>query len=163
MMSCFLNIYNFRTVASEMKLLLDAAGRLGPALPDQQRAELDLARRKLLETSRSFSTALKSYFSYMSEYSSIDSSEGDYTEPEGENKTVDDYFLFQNVRKIARRKRRKMAPEEYRKTKEKKKLIEYVSESDSSSDDDYIHLHPSSAHTDVSFQAFISWEYLLTK
>jgi len=52
----------FRTVASEMKLLLDAAGRLGPALPDQQRAELDLARRKLLETSRSFSTALKKYF-----------------------------------------------------------------------------------------------------
>ena len=52
----------FRTVASEMKLLLDAAGRLAPALPDQQRAELDLARRKLLETSRSFSTALKSYF-----------------------------------------------------------------------------------------------------
>ena len=72
----------------------------------------------------------------MSEYSSIDSSEGDYTEPEGDNKPVDDYFLFQNVRKIARRKRRKMAPEEYRKTKEKKKLIEYVSESDSSSDDD---------------------------
>ena len=52
----------FRDVASEMKLLLDAAGRLGPALPDQQRAELDLARRKLLETSRSFSNALKSYF-----------------------------------------------------------------------------------------------------
>ena len=52
----------FRDVASEMKLLLDAAGRLGPALPDQQRAELDLARRKLLETSRSFSTALKKYF-----------------------------------------------------------------------------------------------------
>ena len=93
----------------------------------------------------------------MSEYSSIDSSEGDYTEPE-DNKPVDDYFLFQNVRKIARRKRRKMAPEEYRKTKEKKKLIEYVSESDSSSDDDYIHLHPSSAHTEVSFQAFISWD-----
>lgn len=98
----------------------------------------------------------------MSEYSSIDSSEGDYTEPEGENKS-DDYFLFQNVRKIARRKRRKMAPEEYRKTKEKKKLIEYVSESDSSSDDDYIHLHPSSALTEVSFQDFISWEYLLIK
>ena len=87
----------------------------------------------------------------MSEYSSIDSSEGDYTEPEGDNKPVDDYFLFQNVRKIARRKRRKMAPEEYRKTKEKKKLIEYVSESDSSSDDDYIHLHPSSAYREVSF------------
>ena len=86
----------------------------------------------------------------MSEYSSIDSSEGDYTEPEGDNKPVDDYFLFQNVRKIARRKRRKMAPEEYRKTKEKKKLIEYVSESDSSSDDDYIHLHPSSAYREVS-------------
>jgi len=51
-----------KDVASEMKLLLDAAGRLGPALPDQQRAELDLARRKLLETSRSFSTALKKYF-----------------------------------------------------------------------------------------------------
>ena len=51
-----------RDVASEMKLLLDAAGRLAPALPDQQRQELDLARRKLLETSRSFSTALKKYF-----------------------------------------------------------------------------------------------------
>ena len=45
-----------------MKLLLDAAGRLAPNLPDQQRQELDLARRKLLETSRSFSNALKSYF-----------------------------------------------------------------------------------------------------
>ena len=97
----------------------------------------------------------------MSEYSSIDSSEGDYTEPEGDNKPVDDYFLFQNVRKIARRKRRKMAPEEYRKTKEKKKLIEYVSESDSSSDDDYIHLHPSSAYREVSFKLLPhSWEYL---
>ena len=51
-----------RDVASEMKLLLDAAGRLAPALPDQLRQELDLARRKLLETSRSFSNALKSYF-----------------------------------------------------------------------------------------------------
>ena len=87
-----------RDVASEMKLLLDAAGRLAPMLPeqvsalpspalppspstssptasspplpppsswyfvDQQRAELDLARRKLLETSRSFSNALKGYF-----------------------------------------------------------------------------------------------------
>ena len=86
----------------------------------------------------------------MSDYSSISSSEGDYTDPEAENKTVDDYFLFQNVRRIARRKRRKMAPEEYQKTKEKKKLIEYVSESESSSDDDYIHLHPSSAYREVS-------------
>merc|ERR1719431_147239 len=51
-----------KDVASEMKLLLDAAGRLAPSLPDQQRAELDLARRKLLETSRSFSNALKGYF-----------------------------------------------------------------------------------------------------
>ena len=33
-----------RDVASEMKLLLDAAGRLAPSLPEQQRAELDLAR-----------------------------------------------------------------------------------------------------------------------
>jgi len=56
----FLDI--IKTVASEMKLLLDAAGRLAPNLPDQQRQELDLARRKLLETSRSFSNALKSYF-----------------------------------------------------------------------------------------------------
>ena len=86
----------------------------------------------------------------MSDYSSISSSEGDYTDPEAENKTVDDYFLFQNVRRIARRKRRKMAPEEYQKSKEKKKLIEYVSESESSSDDDYIHLHPSSAYSEVS-------------
>ena len=52
----------FRDVASEMKLLLDAAGRLAPLLPDQQRVELDMARRKLLETSRSFSNALKGYF-----------------------------------------------------------------------------------------------------
>ena len=52
----------FRDVASEMKLLLDAAGRLAPLLPDTQRAELELARRKLLETSRSFSNALKGYF-----------------------------------------------------------------------------------------------------
>ena len=96
----------------------------------------------------------------LSEYSSIDSSEGDYTEPEtGGKGEVSDYFLFQNVRKSARRKRRKMAPEEYRKTKEKKKLIEYVSESDSSSDDDYIHLHPSSAYREVSF----SWGYILIK
>ena len=51
-----------RDVASEIKLLLDAAGRLAPLLPDQQRVELDMARRKLLETSRSFSNALKGYF-----------------------------------------------------------------------------------------------------
>ena len=51
-----------RDVASEMKLLLDSAGRLAPNLPDHQRAELDMARRKLLETSRSFSNALKAYF-----------------------------------------------------------------------------------------------------
>jgi len=51
-----------KDVASEMKLLLDAAGRLAPLLPDQQRVELDMARRKLLETSRSFSNALKGYF-----------------------------------------------------------------------------------------------------
>ena len=43
-------------------MLLDAAGRLAPNLPEQQRAELELARRKLLETSRSFSNALKKYF-----------------------------------------------------------------------------------------------------
>jgi len=51
-----------KDVASEMKLLLDAAGRLSPLLPEQQKMELDLARRKLLETSRSFSNALKGYF-----------------------------------------------------------------------------------------------------
>ena len=51
-----------RDVASEMKLLLDAAGKLAPNLPEQQRAEIELARRKLLETSRSFSNALKKYF-----------------------------------------------------------------------------------------------------
>ena len=45
-----------------MKLLLDAAGKLAPNLPEQQRAEIELARRKLLETSRSFSNALKKYF-----------------------------------------------------------------------------------------------------
>ena len=45
-----------------MKLLLDAAGKLAPNLQEQQRAELELARRKLLETSRSFSNALKCYF-----------------------------------------------------------------------------------------------------
>jgi len=52
----------FRDVASEMKLLLDSAARLAPLLPERQRQELDMARRKLLETSRSFSTALKGYF-----------------------------------------------------------------------------------------------------
>ena len=31
-----------------MKLLLDSACRLAPNLPDHQRAELDMARRKLL-------------------------------------------------------------------------------------------------------------------
>ena len=82
----------------------------------------------------------------MSDYSSISSSEGDYTDPETAAETGD-YFLFQNVRKIARRRRRKMAPEEYRKTKEKKKMIEYISESDSSSDEDYV--HPSTAYTEV--------------
>lgn len=51
-----------KDVASEMKLLLDSAGRLAPNLPERQRAELDMARRKLLETSRSFSNALKAYF-----------------------------------------------------------------------------------------------------
>lgn len=80
----------------------------------------------------------------MSDYSSISSSEGDYTDIDID----DDYFLFQNVRKLARRKRRKMPPEEYKKNKEKKKLIEYISESDSSSDDDLVYYpqsHPSSA------------------
>ena len=51
-----------RDVASEMKLLLDAAGKLAPNLPEQQRAEIELARRKMLETSKSFSNALKNYF-----------------------------------------------------------------------------------------------------
>lgn len=60
MRSDFLEI--IKDVASEMKLLLDAAGKLAPNLPEQQRAELELARRKLLETSRSFSNALKKYF-----------------------------------------------------------------------------------------------------
>ena len=55
-------ILMFRDVASEMKLLLDSAARLAPLLPERQRQELDMARRKLLETSRSFSTALKGYF-----------------------------------------------------------------------------------------------------
>ena len=84
----------------------------------------------------------------MSDYSSISSSEGDYTDIDIE----DDYFLFQNVRKLARRKRRKMPPEEYKKNKEKKKLIEYISESDSSSDDDLVYYpqsHPS-AFAEVS-------------
>ena len=84
----------------------------------------------------------------MSDYSSISSSEGDYTDIDIE----DDYFLFQNVRKLARRKRRKMPPEEYKKNKEKKKLIEYISESDSSSDDDLVYYpqsHPSSAFAEV--------------
>ena len=71
---------------------------------------------------------------------------GDYTDADID----DDYFLFQNVRKIARRKRRKMPPEEYRKTKEKKKLIEYVSDSDSTSEDlDY--LYPSTTFTEVIY------------
>ena len=58
----YINQLLLRCVASEMKLLLDAAGRLAPNLPEQQRAEIELARRKLLETSRSFSNALKKYF-----------------------------------------------------------------------------------------------------
>ena len=38
-------VYFFsRDVASEMKLLLDSAGRLSPLLPEQQRMELDLAK-----------------------------------------------------------------------------------------------------------------------
>ena len=80
----------------------------------------------------------------MSDYSSISSSEGDYTDTDID----DEYFLFQNVRKIARRKRRKMPPEEYRKSKEKKKLIEYVSET-SSEDDDFYYSTPSHQHNDV--------------
>ena len=80
----------------------------------------------------------------MSDYSSISSSEGDYTDTDID----DEYFLFQNVRKIARRKRRKMPPEEYRKSKEKKKLIEYVSET-SSEDDDFYYTTPSHQHNDV--------------
>ena len=87
----------------------------------------------------------------MSDYSSISSSEGDYTDPE--TAEAGDYFLFQNVRKIARRRRRKMAPEEYRKTKEKKKMIEYISESDSSSDEDYV--HPSTAYTKVRMSGLL--------
>lgn len=58
--NAFLEI--IKDVASEMKLLLDAAGRLAPQLPDHQRQDLEMARRKLLETSRSFSNALKGYF-----------------------------------------------------------------------------------------------------
>ncbi|XP_023339600.1 uncharacterized protein LOC111709894 [Eurytemora carolleeae] len=58
--TAFLEI--IKDVASEMKLLLDSAARLAPLLPERQRQELDMARRKLLETSRSFSTALKGYF-----------------------------------------------------------------------------------------------------
>ena len=83
----------------------------------------------------------------LSDYSSISSSEGDYTDTDID----DDYFLFQNVRKLARRKRRKMPPEEYKKTKEKKKLIDYESESDtSSSDGDYFYNNPSQPYSEVS-------------
>ena len=84
----------------------------------------------------------------MSDYSSISSSEGDYTDVEIEN----DYYLFQNVRKIQRRKRRKMPIEEYRKTKERKKLLDYVSESSSGEDEDY--LYPSSAFSEVTVQYY---------
>ena len=86
----------------------------------------------------------------MSDYSSISSSEGDYTDCEIEN----DYYLFQNVRKIQRRKRRKMPIEEYRKTKERKKLLDYVSES-SSGEDEESYLYPSSAFSEVTVQYFI--------
>ena len=81
----------------------------------------------------------------LSDYSSISSSEGDYTDVEQES----DYYLFQNVRKIPRRKRRKMPIEEYRKTKERKKLLDYVSDSSSGEEEDYH--YPSSAFTEVSF------------
>ena len=84
----------------------------------------------------------------MSDYSSISSSEGDYTDVEIEN----DYYLFQNVRKIQSRKRRKMPIEEYRKTKERKKLLDYVSESSSGEDEDY--LYPSSAFSEVTVQYY---------
>ena len=78
--------------------------------------------------------------------SSISSSEGDYTDVEQES----DYYLFQNVRKIPRRKRRKMPIEEYRKTKERKKLLDYVSDSSSGGEEEDYH-YPSSAFTEVSF------------
>ena len=84
----------------------------------------------------------------MTDYSSLESSEGDYTDCEIEN----DYYLFQNVRKIQRRKRRKMPIEEYRKTKERKKLLDYVSESSSGEDEDY--LYPSSAFSEVTVQYY---------
>jgi len=45
-----------------MKLLLDAAGRLAPLLPYSQKQDLEMARRKLLESSRSSSNTLKEYF-----------------------------------------------------------------------------------------------------
>ena len=64
----------------------------------------------------------------MSDYSSVDSSEADYTEPDSDQ---DPYFLFNNVRKLPRRRRRKIPLEDLKRAKEKKKY-EFSSDSDSS-------------------------------
>ena len=55
----------------------------------------------------------------MTDYSSLESSEGDYTDV---NSDEDKYFLFNNLRKIPRRRRRKIPQNQLKKSKEKKKV-----------------------------------------
>ena len=55
----------------------------------------------------------------MTDYSSLESSEGDYTDANSEE---DKYFLFNNLRKIPRRRRRKIPQNQLKKSKEKKKV-----------------------------------------
>ena len=59
----------------------------------------------------------------MSDYSSVESTDGDYTDPDSGE---DNYFLFNNVRKIPRRRRRKIPLQNLKKSKEKK--YEYSSD-----------------------------------
>ena len=55
----------------------------------------------------------------MTDYSSLESSEGDYTDV---NSDEDKYFLFSNLRKIPRRRRRKIPQDQLKKTNKK---VEY--------------------------------------
>ena len=55
----------------------------------------------------------------MTDYSSLESSEGDYTDV---NSDEEKYFLFSNLRKIPRRRRRKIPTNQLKKSKEKKKV-----------------------------------------
>ena len=72
----------------------------------------------------------------MTDYSSLESTDGDYTDP---GSSDDQYFLFNNVRKLPRRKRRKIPQnlKNMKKRREKKK-VEYSSESNSESGSDEV-------------------------